>query len=108
MNEDNIVRAIKAINPDAEIDYIGIRPGEKIHECMISTHESQNTLNCKNYYIVLPDTRTIHKYTEAYKDDFISLRTENSEYNSGNNGLIDENKLKELINKYSRDLHKGN
>jgi len=97
----NIVQLAKAINPDAEIDYIGIRPGEKIHECMISTHESQNTLNCKNYYIVLPDKRRIDKYTEAYKDDFISVRTENSEYNSGNNGLIDESKLKDLINKYS-------
>ena len=51
----NIVQLAKVINPDAEIEYIGIRPGEKIHECMINTHESHNTLNCKNYFIILQD-----------------------------------------------------
>jgi len=97
----NIVQLAKVINPDAEIDYIGIRPGEKIHECMISTHESLNTLNCKNYYIVLSNTRSIDKYIENYKEEFISIRNENDEYSSGNNGLIEEKKLKDLIIKYS-------
>ena len=93
----NIEQLAKVINPEAEIKYIGIRPGEKIHECMINTHESHNTLNCNNYYIVLPNKNTIDKYIQNYKEDFLSIREENDEYSSGNNGLIENNKLKELI-----------
>jgi len=97
----NIVQLAKVINPDAEIEYIGIRPGEKIHECMINTHESHNTLNCNNYYIVLSNKRDIDKYIENYKEDFVSQREENNEYSSGNNELIEDSKLKDLIIKYS-------
>lgn len=93
----NIEQLAKVINSEAEIKYIGIRPGEKIHECMINTHESHNTLNCNNYFIVLSNKNAIDKYIENYKEDFVSIREENDEYSSGNNGLIENNKLKELI-----------
>ena len=96
----NIVQLAKVINPEAEIKYIGIRPGEKIHECMINTHESHDTLNCNNYFIVLSNKNAIDKYIENYKEDFVSIREENDEYSSGNNVLIENNKLKELIDKY--------
>ena len=97
----NIVQLAKVINPKAEIEYMGIRPGEKIHECMINTHESHNTLNCNNFFIVLPDKTEIIKYIENYKKDFLSIREENNEYSSGNNGLIENEKLEELIKNYS-------
>ena len=97
----NIEQLAKVINSEAEIKYIGIRPGEKIHECMINTHESHNTLNCDNYFIVLSNKNAIDKYIENYKEDFVSIREENDEYSSGNNGLIENNKLKELIDKYN-------
>jgi len=97
----NIVQLAKVINPDAEIEYIGIRPGEKIHECMINTHESHNTLNCKNYFIILQDKTHIEKYIENYKEHFVSIRQENNEYSSGDNELIENEKLKNLINNFS-------
>ena len=93
----NIEQLAKVINSEAEIKYIGIRPGEKIHECMINTHESHNTLNCNNYFIVLSNKNAIDKYIENYSDDFVSIREENKEYSSGNNQLIDNSKLKDLI-----------
>ena len=93
----NIEQLAKVINPEAEIKYIGIRPGEKIHECMINTHESHNTLNCNNYFIVLPNKNAIDKYKENYKEDFVSIREENDEYSSGNNKLIENKNLKHLI-----------
>ena len=97
----NIVQLAKVINPKAEIEYIGIRPGEKIHEFMINTHESHNTLNCNNYFIVLQNKTEVDKYIENYKKDFLSIREENNEYSSGNNGLIENEKLEELIKNYS-------
>lgn len=44
----------KAIAPNCEFDIIGIRPGEKLHESMISIDDSYNTLEFKNYFIILP------------------------------------------------------
>ena len=96
----NIAQLAKVINSKAEIEYIGIRPGEKIHECMINNHESHNTLNCKKYCIILQNKNELDKYIQNYKDDFISVREENKEYNSGNNELIKNEKLNELIINY--------
>jgi len=44
----------KAIAPDCKIKIVGIRPGEKIHEEMISINDSESTLEIGNYYAILP------------------------------------------------------
>ncbi|UOQ48300.1 UDP-N-acetylglucosamine 4,6-dehydratase (inverting) [Gracilibacillus caseinilyticus] len=45
----------KAIGPTCEIDYIGIRPGEKLHEVMITEDDARRTVECDNYYIIQPE-----------------------------------------------------
>tara|TARA_B100001063_G_C16684694_1_gene513696 strand:- start:61 stop:1053 length:993 start_codon:yes stop_codon:yes gene_type:complete len=47
----------KAIAPKAKFSFTGIRPGEKIHEEMISFTESANTIEYNNYFIILPSFR---------------------------------------------------
>jgi UDP-N-acetylglucosamine 4,6-dehydratase len=49
-----VVDLARAISPDAELVDIGIRPGEKLHEEMISTEDSRRTLRRDDRYIVLP------------------------------------------------------
>ena len=44
----------KAINPNKKIKIIGIRPGEKINEIMISQDDSRYTFSYKNYFKILP------------------------------------------------------
>ncbi|MBJ95302.1 MAG: UDP-N-acetylglucosamine 4,6-dehydratase (inverting) [Rickettsiales bacterium] len=44
----------QAIAPDLPIEYIGIRPGEKIHETMITYDESHNVIEFDNYFVVKP------------------------------------------------------
>ena len=95
----NILKLAKVINPKATIKYIGIRPGEKLHECMISECESYKTLNCNNYFIILQNT-DFKKYIDNYKNDFISIRNENKNYNSLDNEQICEKILKEYILNY--------
>jgi len=49
-----VVDLAKAIAPDAEIEVIGIRPGEKLHEVLVSEDEARHTLELDDMYIVEP------------------------------------------------------
>ncbi len=44
----------KVIAPDAKLDIIGIRPGEKLHEMLIHEDEARSTIDVDNMYVVLP------------------------------------------------------
>jgi UDP-N-acetylglucosamine 4,6-dehydratase len=50
----NIMDLAKATAPDCTERYIGIRPGEKIHEVLISQDEALNTVEYDDKYIILP------------------------------------------------------
>ena len=44
----------KAIAPEAQIEIIGIRPGEKLHEVLISEDEARQTVEMQDMYVVQP------------------------------------------------------
>ena len=44
----------KAIAPSCKLEIIGIRPGEKLHEEMISVADAVNTIDLGKYYAILP------------------------------------------------------
>ena len=46
----------KAIEPKAKHKIVGIRPGEKLHEEMITETDSLNVAEFKEYYVILPDS----------------------------------------------------
>ena len=50
----NIMDIADAIAPNAKKDFIGIRPGEKIHEKMISVEDSLTTYEYEDYFKILP------------------------------------------------------
>jgi UDP-N-acetylglucosamine 4,6-dehydratase len=50
----NILDLAKAIAPDCEVEYIGIRPGEKLHEVLISEDEARYTVELDDMYIIQP------------------------------------------------------
>lgn len=72
----------QAIAPQLKVKEIGIRPGEKIHEQMITREDARNTLEFDSYYIILPqisfdDVHRIYPGGKLVAPDF--------EYHSGNN-----------------------
>jgi UDP-N-acetylglucosamine 4,6-dehydratase len=50
-----IIDLAKAIAPNAAIDIVGIRPGEKLHEEMISENDAHRTYRFKDYYVITPN-----------------------------------------------------
>ena len=61
-----ITDVAEAIGPRCKKPIIGIRPGEKIHEEMITTSDSFTTFDLGAYYAILPsDGRVKQRYTEA-------------------------------------------
>ena len=49
-----IIDVKNAISPSSKIEIIGIRPGEKLHEEMITISDSINTIDCGKYFVILP------------------------------------------------------
>jgi UDP-N-acetylglucosamine 4,6-dehydratase/5-epimerase len=50
-----VVDLAKAIAPECEIEIIGIRPGEKLHETMITEDDARRTLSFDTYYVIQPE-----------------------------------------------------
>lgn len=74
----------RAIAPELPIKEVGIRPGEKIHEQMITKEDAPNTIEFKDFYIVLPQIRMENKDITKYYPQAKKVAPD-FEYNSGNN-----------------------
>ena len=94
-----ILDLAKAISPSCKIKIIGIRPGEKIHEELITASESVNTLDLGKYYVILPTTKEIS--LEEYKRRMNGKTLiKNFSYNSGTNShFLSVSELKKLLKK---------
>jgi UDP-N-acetylglucosamine 4,6-dehydratase len=55
-----------AVAPDCTTRIVGIRPGEKLHECMVPTDEARQTLEFDDHYIILPMKRSWTRVVPAY------------------------------------------
>jgi UDP-N-acetylglucosamine 4,6-dehydratase len=82
-----LIDVAKAIAPDAKIDEIGIRPGEKLHELMIPEDDARHTINFKDHYVIQPDfawwtkkTHLIEKGGNVCDDGFSYKSDTNSEW----------------------------
>lgn len=79
----NIMDLAKAIGPECEIDVIGIRPGEKLHEMMITQDDARHTVEFENYYTIVPEFtwwgRTVQK-GENVTESFVYSSETNEEW----------------------------
>lgn len=92
-----ITDVAEAVGPECEHKVIGIRPGEKIHEEMITSSDSFYTYDLGKYYAILPQ---VTKYTtEEFVSHFNAVKVEPGfQYNSGENTEWESvERLRELI-----------
>ena len=88
----------KAIAPDAKLEYIGIRPGEKLHEEMITESDSYNTIEFDRYYAILPVGIDKDRYISHFNAKEVP---QGFKYNSGTNTEWETiESMKEKIDKY--------
>jgi UDP-N-acetylglucosamine 4,6-dehydratase (inverting) len=80
----HILDVAQAIGPDCEHKIVGIRPGEKVHEEMITTSDSFTTYDLGKYYVILPQVTNWD--IEEYKKEFnAKLVPQGFSYTSGDN-----------------------
>jgi UDP-N-acetylglucosamine 4,6-dehydratase len=77
-----VIDLAKAVAPNCQFDYIGIRPGEKLHEVMISEDDSYRTIEFEDYYVILPHTHIFLK-DQNYTDG--KMCESDFQYRSDNN-----------------------
>jgi UDP-N-acetylglucosamine 4,6-dehydratase len=79
-----ITDVAEAVAPECTLDIIGIRPGEKIHEEMITSSDSYNTYDLGKYFTILPSVP--HFNLEDFITTFDAVKVpEGFNYNSGTN-----------------------
>ena len=77
-----IVDLATAIAPDAEQEIIGIRPGEKLHEEMISANDAHRTVSTDASYVILP---TLSEWTAPPSMTDVKLVPDGFAYQSDSN-----------------------
>ena len=90
----------KAIDSKKRVKIIGIRPGEKIHEEMISYNDGFNTIDIGKYYLIMPSRKfQQNKILRYFEKKYNTKKMRNGfSYNSGNNkNFLSPSDLKKLI-----------
>jgi len=94
----SIEAVAKAISPNMKCEYVGMRPGEKLHEEMITESDSYNTIEFERYYAILPSDANKEMYLSHYHAIEVP---KGFKYNSGtNNSWLNEEDIRRLIGEY--------
>lgn len=93
-----ILTIAKAIAPKAKLIDVGIRPGEKLHEEMITGSDAINTIDIGKYYAILPSGVNKKKYLDHFGGKDVPV---GFSYNSGENDeWVSVEEMRSLITKY--------
>lgn len=100
-----ITDVAEAVAPECDLKMVGIRPGEKIHEEMITSSDSLNTVDLGPYYAILPSA------SDYLTEDYLAKRGGSPvepgfAYDSGSNpDFLSVEELRALIRKHVDPAH---
>ncbi len=95
-----ILDVAAAVAPEASIELVGIRPGEKLHEEMITATDALSTVEFDNYYVILPSLELwdIGRFMTESGSGNGRMVPDGFAYNSGTNDVfLTPGQIKELI-----------
>ncbi|AWM32149.1 UDP-N-acetylglucosamine 4,6-dehydratase (inverting) [Hymenobacter nivis] len=95
-----ITEVARAIGPDCEQRIVGIRPGEKLHEEMITETDALSTVELDRYYVILPNTPNwnVDKFVAHFHGQRVPL---GFHYDSANNNeWLDAAQIQEEIRRH--------
>ena len=96
-----VMDLVKALNVKNKLKIIGIRPGEKIHEEMISSADSFNTFELKSMFVIVGPSDK--KLNQKYKK-FPKMKS-NYSYNSFDNpDYLNKTQLKKIVKNYIKQI----
>ena len=93
----------KVICPKNKLKFIGIRPGEKIHEVLCPRENAHEAIEFKNYFIIRPTIKIRNREINYidYPDEKGKKVKDNFEYSSGTNKkFLSLNQIKESIKRF--------
>ena len=99
-----VIDIAEVIAPNCKKNYIGIRPGEKLHEQMISIEDSHSTYEYDEYYKILPQINEWGTDPKRIKDgvkvppDFIYSSETNKNW-------LSKSELKEWMEHYFKEIY---
>ena len=92
-----IVDVAAAVAPECKLEIVGIRPGEKIHEEMITTSDSLNTVDIGSYYAILPGMSDLASHP-LHSIQPLRPVASGFSYNSGSNDVfLSVQQIRELV-----------
>ena len=92
-----ILDVAEAIGPSCEKHIVGIRPGEKVHEEMITASDSVTTIDVGPYYAILPSDGKLMQHYQSKGTSFSAVE-QGFAYNSGSNPkFLTVRQIRELI-----------
>lgn len=101
MKSTKVVDVIKTLAPECEVKTVGIRPGEKMHEILITEFEAKRTKDIGKMYVILPEFATPNlqnKLAKMYGKK--TLFPANVPYASNHkNFLLSAKKVKQILGK---------
>jgi FlaA1/EpsC-like NDP-sugar epimerase len=80
---------------DIKFEILGVRPGEKIHELLLSSYESEHTISFDDrYFVILP---TIH--IEGLQEHYSTFKPANLDNYNSTQDLMSQSEIKEMLKK---------
>ena len=98
MQSCKVIDICAAINEGRKINYVGIRPGEKLHEEIIPITDSFDTIDIKNYFIIIANNINKNKIRDHYKKKFdVKNVSKNFSYNSNENKFLSIKQIQSIL-----------
>lgn len=97
-----IIDLARALDSKKKIKYIGIRPGEKLHEVLFGEDESHLVYEFKTYYVLAPSIlrkKLTKTYSKNRLDEAGKKLNVRKNYSSSQNNFLSINELKQIIKK---------